>query len=95
MGRGRGFGGADLGGFTGNFRSGGPAYHSTDEINFEIQQWSELAGFLSTHPHFVFTTTAFRRRIATERAEHPRRSRITLDIQWEQYTSGTWRSRWS
>jgi len=40
-GQGRGFGGADSRGFTGNSRGGRPMYHSTDEIDFEVQQWSE------------------------------------------------------
>ena len=54
MGRGRGFGGADLGGFTGNFRGGRPAYHSMDEIDFEIQQWSELTRSLITRTRFPY-----------------------------------------
>ena len=71
MGRGRGFRGADSGSFTGNFRGGGPVYHPTNEIDFEIQQWSELAVALIIR--FFFAINAFPRRIATKRAEHSRR----------------------
>lgn len=46
MGRGRGFGDVDLGGFTGNFRGGRPVYHPMDEIDFEIQQFSEFTDSL-------------------------------------------------
>lgn len=41
MGRGRGFGGMDSGGFTGNFYGGRPVYYPMDEIDFEIQQRDE------------------------------------------------------
>ena len=60
IGRGRGFG-VDMGAFAANFHGGRPAYHPMDEVDIDIQQWSELANALvilvcpqcSHRPHFL------------------------------------------
>ena len=83
MGRGRGFSGTDFGGFTGNFRGGRPMYHPMEDIDFEIQQWGELAIVLIARVRVLcIHNDACPRRIATKRAEHSRRSgsRITPTI---------------
>ena len=83
------------GGFTGNFHGGRPMYHPMDEVDLDIQQWSELPQ--SPYLPLIFTTTALPRRTATKWTEHSwwPGPRITLKTQWKRCVSRTRRARWS
>jgi len=46
-----------MGAFAANFHSGRPAYHPMDEVDFDLQQLSELASALVICVCPMFTTT--------------------------------------